>query len=97
MSEAKRILKPKGRLLVRILSGDQEHAAPKLSGSGAPVQFVPAKDDIVSLIANAELSGIRLLKYDDPPCFVHDGIKMLKPTSKRSKREALSNGPLPKS
>ncbi len=76
VSEAKRILKPKGRLLIRILSGDQEHAAPKLSGSGAPVQFVPAKDDIVSLVANAELGGIRLLKYDDPPCFVQDGIKM---------------------
>lgn len=71
-----RILKPNGRLLVRILSGDQAHSSPKLTGSGAPIQFVPAKDDIVRLIADANLSGIRLLKYDDPPCFVHEGVTM---------------------
>jgi catechol 2,3-dioxygenase-like lactoylglutathione lyase family enzyme len=76
LSEAKRVLKPNGRLLVRILSGDQPHASPKLPGSGAPVQFVPAKDDIVRLISDANLSGIRLLKYDDPPCFVYDGVTM---------------------
>ena len=76
LAEAVRVLKPNGRLLVRILSGDQAHSAPKLTGSGAPIQFVPAKDDIVRLIADSNLSGIRLLKYDDPPCFVHDGVTM---------------------
>ena len=76
LAEAARVLKPKGRLLVRILSGDQTHSAPKLTGSGAPIRFVPAKDDIVRLIADSNLSGIRLLKYDDPPCFVHDGVTM---------------------
>ena len=76
LSEATRILKPNGRLLIRILSGDQAHSDPKLTGSGAPIRFVPAKDDIVSLIAHSKLSGIRLLKYDDPPCFVHDGVTM---------------------
>lgn len=76
LSEATRILKQNGRLLVRILSGDQVHCAPKLTGSGTPIRFVPAKDDIVRLIADSKLSGIRLLKYDDPPCFVHDGVTM---------------------
>ena len=76
LAEAARVLKPKGRLLVRILSGDQAHSAPKLTGSGAPIRFVPAKDVIVRLIADSNLSGIRLLKYDDPPCFVHDGVSM---------------------
>ncbi len=76
LAEAARVLKPKGRLLVRILSGDQAHSAPKLTGSGAPIRFVPAKDDIVRLIADSNLSGIRLLKYDDPPCFVYDGVTM---------------------
>ena len=76
LAEAARVLKPKGRLLVRILSGDQAHSAPKLTGSGAPIRFVPAKDFIVRLIADSNLSGIRLLKYDDPPCFVHDGVTM---------------------
>lgn len=76
MSEAKRILKPQGRLLIRILSGESAHSQPNLPGPGAAVKFVPAKDDIVQLVAASELSGIRLLKYDDPPCFVFDGIKM---------------------
>lgn len=76
VAEAKRILKPNGRLLVRILCGDKEHTSPQLPGSGAPVKFVPAKDDVFGLIASSDLKGIRLLKYDDPPCFVHDGIKM---------------------
>ncbi|MFO1066039.1 MAG: hypothetical protein U0892_19430, partial [Pirellulales bacterium] len=65
-----------GRLLIRILSGDKSHSDPQLPGKGAPIQYVPAKDDIVQLIAASDLTGIRLLKYDDPPCFVYDGIKM---------------------
>ncbi len=76
LAEATRILKPNGRLLIRILSGEKEHTSPQLTGPGSVVKFVPSKDDIVGLIANSKLTGIRLLKYDDPPCFVHDGIKM---------------------
>jgi catechol 2,3-dioxygenase-like lactoylglutathione lyase family enzyme len=76
MSESIRILKPNGRLLVRILSGDKVHATPKLPGKGAPIQFVPAKDDVMGLIANSGLHGLRLLKYDDKPCFDVDGVKM---------------------
>lgn len=76
LDEAKRVLKPNARLLVRILAGDKTHPAPKLPGSGAPVRYVPAKDDIMALIAKSGLSGIRLLKYDDKPCFVADGVTM---------------------
>lgn len=74
--EAKRVLKPDGRLLVRILAGDKVHPAPNLPGKGAPFRFVPAKDDIMALIAKAGFSGIRLLKYDDKPCFVADDVVM---------------------
>jgi len=76
LSEATRVLKPKGRLLIRILSGDKSHPTPNLPGSGAPVRFVPAKDDIMGLVAKSGLTGIRLLKYDEPPCFVSDGVTM---------------------
>lgn len=76
LEEAKRVLKPNGRLLVRILSGDKMLASPSLPGKGAPICHVPAKDDIMGLISKAGLSGIRLLKYDDPPCFVADGVVM---------------------
>ena len=76
LMEAKRVLKPNGRLLLRILSGDKTHASPKLPGKGGPVQFVPAKDDVMGLVSNAGLNGIRLLKYDEKPCFDVDGVKM---------------------
>jgi catechol 2,3-dioxygenase-like lactoylglutathione lyase family enzyme len=76
LTEAKRVLKPNGRLLLRILSGDKTHAAPQLPGKGAPIQYVPAKDDVMSLLSHAGLNGIRLLKYDDKPCFDVDGVKM---------------------
>jgi hypothetical protein len=49
---------------------------PKLPGKGEPIRFVPAKDDVMALISNAGFSGIRLLKYDDKPCFVADGVTM---------------------
>ncbi len=74
--EATRVLKPGGRLLLRMLSGEKEHASPQLSGPGSVVKFVPAKDDLMQLASVSELSGLRLLKYDDPPCFIHDGIPM---------------------
>jgi catechol 2,3-dioxygenase-like lactoylglutathione lyase family enzyme len=76
MLEAKRVLRPNGRLLLRILSGDKTHASPQLPGKGSPIQFVPAKDDVMSLVSQAGLNGIRLLKYDDKPCFDVDGVKM---------------------
>jgi len=76
LEEARRVLKPRGRLLVRILAGDKAHPSPRLPGPGAPVRFVPAKDDIMALISKAGLTGIRLLKYDDKPCFVADGVSM---------------------
>ncbi|MBM3966678.1 MAG: hypothetical protein FJ308_16670 [Planctomycetes bacterium] len=76
LQESIRALKPGGRLLLRMLSGEKEHANPSLSGSGAPVKFVPSKDDLMQLVSNSSLTGIRILKYDDPPCFMHDGITM---------------------
>jgi hypothetical protein len=76
LKEVKRVLKPDGRLLIRILAGDKSHPSPNLPGKGAPVRFVPAKDDIMVLVAQAGLTGIRLLKYDEPPCFVADGVVM---------------------
>jgi hypothetical protein len=76
LEEAKRVLKPKGRLFVRILAGDKTHPSPTLPGPAAPVRYVPAKDDIMALISKSGLTGTRLLKYDDKPCFTADGVAM---------------------
>jgi len=76
MTEATRVLRPNGRWLLRIPSGDKTHTTPKLPGKGSAIQFVPAKDDVMSSVSHVGLSGIRLLKYDDPPCFDLDGVKM---------------------
>ncbi|MFM9062687.1 MAG: ArsI/CadI family heavy metal resistance metalloenzyme [Pirellula sp.] len=76
MSESVRVLKPGGRLLIRTLSGEKEHASPNLTGPGSVVKFVPSKDELMQIVSSSSLSGLRLLKYDDPPCFVHDGIAM---------------------
>lgn len=76
LDEVRRILKPSGRLFVRILTGDKPHLSPSLPGPAAVVRYVPAKDHIMALISRSGLSGIRLLKYDDKPCFVADGVSM---------------------
>ena len=76
IQECARVLKPGGRLLLRMLTGEKEHTSPELSGPGAVVKFVSAKDDLMQLAVTSCFSGLRLLKYDDPPCFVHDGIAM---------------------
>jgi catechol 2,3-dioxygenase-like lactoylglutathione lyase family enzyme len=76
IAESARILKPSGRLLLKMLTGEKEHTQPKLSGPGSVVSFVPAKDEVMQWVSASSLTGLRLLKYDDPPCFVHDGIAM---------------------
>ncbi|MCU0713007.1 MAG: VOC family protein [Pirellula sp.] len=74
--EAKRALRPSGRLLLRILSGSAEHPNPVIPGYEDRIQFVPAKDELVALLSKVGLEGIRLLKYDPTPCFTIDGIAM---------------------
>lgn len=76
LQEAKRVLRPKGRVLMRILSGTQQHRDPKIPGYEERIKFVPAKDDIVGLVSKVGLEGIRLIKYDPKPCFTIDGIQM---------------------
>jgi len=76
LREAWRMLKPGGRLFLHMLTGEREHSCPQLPGPGAAVRHVPAKDDVVRLVAEEGFRGLRVLKYDDPPCFVYDQIAM---------------------
>ena len=76
LKEARRVLRPNGRLLLRILSGTETHPNPVIPGYEAYVKYVPAKDEVVGLLSKVGLEGIRLLKYDPTPCFTIDGIAM---------------------
>ena len=71
-----------------MLKGEKKHASPSLSGPGSVVKFVPAKDDFMQLAATSAFYGLRLLKFDDPPCFVDDGIFMPEPCIKSFKAES---------
>src|SRR5262245_32886789 len=48
LDEARRVLKPNGRLFVHVLTGDRPHAEPKLPGRAASVRYVPRKDDVMA-------------------------------------------------
>jgi len=58
------------------LTGEKEHASPELSGPSSVVKYVPAEDDLMQLASASAFFRLRLLKYDDPPCFLRDGIAM---------------------
>ncbi len=76
LNEVKRSLKPNGRVVVQVLTGDREVLSPALTGPAAMVEFVPTKDDLVSQIEAAGFTGVKLTKISDPPCFIKDGVAM---------------------
>jgi catechol 2,3-dioxygenase-like lactoylglutathione lyase family enzyme len=76
LAEVRRALKPSGRLVLRALSAEQAVTSPKLGGSGARVEYVPTKDELLGLVERAGFHAVRLTKYGDPPCFVKDGNAM---------------------
>jgi catechol 2,3-dioxygenase-like lactoylglutathione lyase family enzyme len=76
VSEARRILRPGGRLFVHVLVGDRAVAAPQLGGPAAVVQFVPHRDGPPAVVERAGFRDIALLKFDAHPCFTADGVAM---------------------
>ena len=60
------------------LTGEKEHASPELSGPSSVVEYVPAEDDLMQLASASAFFRLHLIKYDDPPNFLHDGIAMHK-------------------
>ena len=76
VAEAVRVLKPGGRLFVHVLTGEEPVANPELPGPAGKVQAVPFEADPVSLLEEAGLVGVRMLKFDNKPCFVRGGVGM---------------------
>ncbi len=77
VTEASRVLRPGGRLFVHVLVGDKPLAGPPhLPGPAAAVQYVPLDQEPRLLLELAGFQQLRLLKFDDKPCFQRDGVAM---------------------
>jgi catechol 2,3-dioxygenase-like lactoylglutathione lyase family enzyme len=76
ITEALRVLKPGGRLFVHVLSGERPVENPDLPGPAGAVRVVPHESDVVALLEQAGLVGVRMVKFDAKPCFVRDGVGM---------------------
>src|SRR5262249_32004936 len=74
LDEAWRALRSGGRLFVHVLVADRAVTGPlDLPGPAALVQHVPLETLPPELMKAAGFQRIRLLKFDDKPCFVHGG------------------------
>lgn len=76
IAEAVRVLKPGGRVFVHVLTGERPVDNPDLPGPAGAVRAVPSESDPVTLLEDAGLTGLRMLKFDSKPCFVRGGVGM---------------------
>jgi len=77
VSEASRVLRPGGRLFVHVLVGDKPMTeSPGLPGPAAAVQHVPLDKEPPRLLESAGFRDVRLIKFDDKPCFQRGGVAM---------------------
>lgn len=74
-TEARRVLRPGGRLFVHTLVAERiTDGPPNLTGAAAYVQHTPHEGEPLALAEASGFVGARLLKYDAGPCFVRDGV-----------------------
>jgi catechol 2,3-dioxygenase-like lactoylglutathione lyase family enzyme len=76
-AEARRVLKPGGKLFVHVLTADRPlSAAPQLPGPAALVQVVPPESAPARWAEENGFVGAEMVKFDAAPCFVRDGVQM---------------------
>jgi catechol 2,3-dioxygenase-like lactoylglutathione lyase family enzyme len=76
LTEARRVLKPGGKLFVHALVADAPLSGrpPALPGVAALVQRVPEATEVLGALREAGFGAIALEKYTERPWFVHDGV-----------------------
>lgn len=103
VEEARRVLRPGGRLFVHVLTAERPIAGELgLPGPAAAVRHAPVEDEPVRLLEEAGFADVRMVKFDARPCFVRHGVPMrelqlegFKPSdaSANGTVEALYTGP----
>ena len=75
VGEARRVLRPGGRLFAHVLVAERLLSGPpQLPGPAGYVQHVPVEGEPVRLLEEADFRGVHMLKFDARPCFVREGI-----------------------
>jgi len=102
IQEARRVLKPGGRVLVHGLMADRPFpgAMPTLPGLAAMVSRVPVQTFPIDELTNAGFVGLQITKYSDKAWFEHDGVELrevkivgFQPEASTGKRRVLYKGP----
>jgi catechol 2,3-dioxygenase-like lactoylglutathione lyase family enzyme len=77
LTEARRVLRPGGKLLVHVLVADRPlDKLRALPGPAALVRSVPVDSELVRAVAEAGFVGVSLEKFGNAPCFRQDEVEM---------------------
>lgn len=100
--EARRVLKPGGRVLVHGLMADRPFPGtmPSLPGLAAMVSRVPVQTTPIEELTKAGFAGVQITKYSDKAWFVHDSVELrevklmaIQPLEGVARRRVLYKGP----
>jgi catechol 2,3-dioxygenase-like lactoylglutathione lyase family enzyme len=103
IQEARRVLKPGGRVLVHGLMADRPFPGkmPTVPGLAAMVSQVPVQTFPIEELSKAGFVGLQITKYSDKAWFEHDGVELrevkivgFQPQASAAKRRVLYKGPL---
>lgn len=79
LTEARRVLRPGGQLLVHVLTASSplpDHVRLQLPGPAAAVEHTPLDTELVNELEAAGFVGIQYAKFGASPCFHYSSVEM---------------------